>query len=113
MEEATSLLKSLRTLKAVRFKQIMVTEEGDKNLFALLDGGATHCLRRARSDELGRLTPIPLNRHAVSPPRPSDFVVDAGGIEPIIPLHMLIDRGYSFDLEARALLHRSSSTWPC
>ena len=58
MEEATSLLKSLRTLKAVRVKQIMVTEEGDKNLFALLDGGATHCLRRARSDELGRLTPI-------------------------------------------------------
>ena len=35
MEEATSLLKSLRTLKAVRIKQIMVTEEGDKNLFAL------------------------------------------------------------------------------
>ena len=65
MEEATSLLKSLRTLKAVRFKQIMVTEEGDKNLFALL--GATHCLRRARSDELGRLAPIQVSLR-VEPP---------------------------------------------
>ena len=98
MEEATSLLKSLRTLKAVRVKQIMVTEEGDKNLFALLDGGATHCLRRARSDELGRLTPIQVElasgtamlfRHP-----DHQTLLSMREVEPIIPLHMLIDRGY-------------------
>ena len=50
LSEATTLLKSLRpsaSAKAIRLSSLEVREGGR----ALLDGGATHCLRRAASEE--------------------------------------------------------------
>ena len=46
--EATSLLKSLRSMKTFRLKQINVAETDEGLELALLDGGATHPLRMAR-----------------------------------------------------------------
>ena len=50
LNEATTLLKSLRpstSVKTIRLSSLEVREGGR----ALLDGGATHCLRRAASEE--------------------------------------------------------------
>eukprot|EP00913_Durusdinium_trenchii_P002203 g2035.t1 len=50
LNEATTLLKSLRpatSIKTIRLSSLEVREGGR----ALLDGGATHCLRRAVSEE--------------------------------------------------------------
>lgn len=50
LSEATTLLKSLRpapSVKAIRLSSLEVREGGR----ALLDGGATHCLRKAASEE--------------------------------------------------------------
>ena len=50
LNEATTLLKSLRpssSMKAIRLSSLEVREGGR----ALLDGGATHCLRRTSSEE--------------------------------------------------------------
>eukprot|EP00913_Durusdinium_trenchii_P005353 g4994.t1 len=50
LSEATTLLKSLRpcsSMKAIRLSSLEVREGGR----ALLDGGATHCLRRTSSEE--------------------------------------------------------------
>ena len=50
LNEATTLLKSLRpssSMKAIRLSSLEVREGGR----ALLDGGATHCLRRTASEE--------------------------------------------------------------
>ena len=49
LSEATTLLKSLRpapSVKAIRLSSLEVREGGR----ALLDGGATHCLRKAASE---------------------------------------------------------------
>ena len=55
MNEVTNLLKCMRisndgdpTVKAM-VKQVVYSEE--KNHRVLIDGGATHCLRRASTDE--------------------------------------------------------------
>ena len=58
--EATSLLKSLRALKACRLRQICriqpdAEREGE---VALLDGGATHPLRMAEVGEKNHLIPV-------------------------------------------------------
>lgn len=55
--EATSLLKSLRSMKTFRLKQVNVVGNEEKQELALLDGGATHPLRMARP-ERGVLQPI-------------------------------------------------------
>ena len=51
MREATSLLKSIRSLKAVRMKSIGEGNFGGPGEYALLDGGATHGLRQAKPEE--------------------------------------------------------------
>ena len=51
MREATSLLKSIRSLKAVRMKSVGEGIYGGPGEYALLDGGATHGLRQARPEE--------------------------------------------------------------
>ena len=58
--EATSLLKSLRALKACRLKQVCRIQPGteQEGEVALLDGGATHPLRMAEEGEKGHLIPV-------------------------------------------------------
>ena len=46
--EVTGLLKSLKTVKAIRVRAVKAEEE----FFGLLDGGATHALRQAKEGEL-------------------------------------------------------------
>ena len=48
LREATGLLKSLETVKAIRVRAVKAEEE----FFGLLDGGATHALRQAKEGEL-------------------------------------------------------------
>ena len=102
LDEATTLLKTLRTLKAVRLKQVFV-EPVNTSLqgFALLDGGATHALRTAHPDERSEMTPIEvelatgttvLYRHPKH-----RTLLSLEEVELIIPLGLLVERGYKVE----------------
>ena len=56
LQEAIGLLKSLsgpklKSMKKVEVEEVKVSVLGVRDRRALLDGGATHCLRQAASDE--------------------------------------------------------------
>lgn len=56
--EATVLLKTLRSMKAMKVKQINYQPGGELQPVALLDGGATHGLRTAEVWERKDLEPV-------------------------------------------------------
>ena len=59
LREATGLLKSVSSLKAVKISRVASEEdESSSGLVALLDGGATRALRQATLGELLRLRPV-------------------------------------------------------
>ena len=87
VKEATTLLKSIRSLKAIKIKSVAFGGQGD---FALLDGGATHGLREARPEEYADLIPtrvelacgsITLHKHPKH-----QTLLSTSPVEPIIPL---------------------------
>ena len=98
MREATSLLKSIRSLKAVRMKSVGEGIYGGPGEYALLDGGATHGLRQARPEEepdliatkvelaCGSTTLFKHPKHQTLPSR--------SPVEPIIPLAWLVAADY-------------------
>ena len=108
LTEATGLLKSLRTLKPLRFKAVKAAEADrpeDEGLYALLDGGATHALRQARADERSALTPVTvelahgtttLYRHPKV-----DTLLSLDAVEPIIPLRMLVEAGFKITWDGK------------
>ena len=57
LREAAGLLKPLRSVKSIKLKQVVVEDGDHAGGWALLDGGATHALRRARLEELGTMEP--------------------------------------------------------
>ena len=98
MRDAAGLLKSIRSLKAVRIKSVGEGQFGVPGEVALLDGGATHGLRQARPDEEGELTPttvhlacgtVVLYRHPKH-----QTLLSREPIEPIIPLSWLAAADY-------------------
>lgn len=60
LNEATSLLKTLRAMKAVKIKQLVHEDPTTTaaSRYALLDGGATHALRQAEEWEYEGMKPI-------------------------------------------------------
>ena len=97
--EATSLLKSLRSMKTFRLKQINVAGCDEGQELALLDGGATHPLRMARQEERGRLQPVTveLAHGCTTLYRHPDFdtLLSLEPVEPILPLSLLVENGYA------------------
>ena len=105
LTEATALLKSLRSMKAVRVKRISSPNSGMADRVALLDGGATHGLRQATEAELKDLVQIEVElasgttwlfRH------PSHrTLLSKDPVEAIIPLHRLVSLGYQINWSKR------------
>ena len=66
LAEATGLLKSLRAMKALRYKTANAPESGvvagDEGLSLLLDGGATHALLETEPPLIPSISASPLQR---------------------------------------------------
>ena len=95
LSEATVLLKSLKSLKAMKLKQINADATTSCRPMALLDGGATHGLRMAYASEINQLEQLGvelasgtafLYRHPAH-----KTLLRKTPIEPIVPLHHLGD----------------------
>ena len=110
MKEAAGLLKSLRSIRALQMKYHVASvgshqgESGEEEV-ALLDGGATHALRQARAHEKEKLWEVEvelalgsakLYRHDGT-----TALLTLEPVEPIIPLRMLIEGGFSIAWGAR------------
>ena len=104
--EATSLLKSLRALKACRLRQICriqpdAEREGE---VALLDGGATHPLRMAEVGEKNHLIPVQVELAHGSTTlfrkEGCSTLLSLDEVEPIIPLSLLVQHGFRIDWSA-------------
>ena len=119
LNEATALLKSLRSLKAVRVKQISSPVLEVRQRVALLDGGATHGLRQASSTELAELIPVEVElasgtallfRH----PR-HRTLLSREPVEAIVPLHRLVTLGYQINWSKKGcrIHHPSRGTIDC
>ena len=119
LSEATALLKSLRSMKAIKVKQISSPVREVRRRVALLDGGATHGLRRARSSELMDLIDVEvelasgtawLTRH------PNHrTLLSRDSVEAIVPLHRLVALGYQINWSKRGcrINHPSRGTIEC
>ena len=98
MREATSLLKSIRSLKAVRMKSVGEGNFGGPGEYALLDGGATHGLRQAKPEEEPDLIATKVELACGSTvlykhPR-HQTLLSKEPVEPIIPLAWLVAADY-------------------
>ena len=100
MNEAAVLLKSLRSLKAVKLKQVSMNPD-DSRRVALLDGGATHGLRTAEPGERHELEPVQVELAAGSTwlyrHRGHRTLLSLEEVEPILPLHRVISLGYKLE----------------
>ena len=111
MSEVAGLLKSLRSMKALQIKyEAAKRQAGAEELepVALLDGGATHALRQARSHERGDLTAVEVELACGStvlykhPGTSALLTLDP--VEPIIPLRMLVDAGFVVKWNAKGCI---------
>ena len=97
LAEAASLLKTLRSMKKVRLKQVSAGLGGTAHdRFALLDGGATHALRMAHPHERDDLHPIEVELAQGTTtlfchPGHSTSLTE---VEPIMPLSLLVEKGF-------------------
>ena len=68
---------------------------------ALLDGGATHALRKGSVEELSEAEPIEVElaygKATLYKKRGSNTLLAREDVEPIIPLRLLVDQGYVID----------------
>ena len=98
LSEATALLKSMKTANP-KIKALVLKKLGDGlSRTGLLDGGATHPLRRGTPEELAVAEPITvevamgsvqLKQHPVT-----NCILTSTPVEPIVPLRGLIELGY-------------------
>ena len=116
MTEVTSLMKSLRAMKAIQLRYLEASSEDeerglDDRKVALVDGGATHALRRGTREELAKSSPI-----TVELAKGSTTLFKMSGystlfaeedVEPIIPVRLLIDHGYQikWDMAGCVITH--------
>ena len=103
LKEAADLLKSLKvqSMKAVRLKSVGEGVYGAPGEFALLDGGATNALRKAREDEAEFMVPttVELAHGTTTLYRVPGHqtLLSRTDVEPIIPLGWLVQGGYHID----------------
>ena len=103
LKEAADLLKSLKvkSVKAVRIKSFGEGVYGSPGEFALLDGGATNALRKARDEELSHLVPTTVElAHGTTTlfrVPGHQTLLSKTDVEPIIPLGWLVQSGYHID----------------
>ena len=116
LREATGVLKGLRAMKpghvkTMRLKQVTPMIHG-RERWALIDGGATHALRTAKPHEIADAEEVQVEasgsvwllRH------PSHrTLLSLEEIEPIIPVHMLINQGYKLDWQKHHCVFRHSA----
>ena len=112
MSEVAGLLKSLRSMKALQIKYEAAKrnagEAEDLEPVALLDGGATHALRQARSHEKNNLTAVEVELACGStvlykhPGTSALLTLDP--VEPIIPLRMLVNAGFVVKWNAKGCI---------
>ena len=94
LSEATSLLKTLRSMKVLRVKELKPVGTDGLAPVGLLDGGATNGLRRAHEQELERMYPVRVELASGSTTlfRVDDHktLLSKDHVEVIVPLHRLV-----------------------
>lgn len=125
MTEVASLMKSLRAMKAIQLRYLEASSEDDERSLderkvALVDGGATHALRRGTREELAKSSPITVELAKGSTtlfkmPGCSTLFAEED-VEPIIPVRLLIDHGYQIRWDKAGCvithpLHGSVKSW--
>ena len=119
LSEAAALLKSLRSLKAVKVKQITTPCGGSGQRMALLDGGATHGLREATAEERNRLIPVEVELAAGSATlyrvENHRTLLSLTPVEAIVPLHRIVEMGYRIDWNRKGcrIFHRHRGVIEC
>ena len=98
LSEATSLLKTLRSMKVLRVKELKPVGTDGLAPVGLLDGGATNGLRRAHEQELERMYRVRVELASGSATlfRVDDHktLLSKNHVEVIVPLHRLVGLGY-------------------
>ena len=114
LREATGVLKGLRALKpgqvkTMRLKQVSPVAHG-RERWALIDGGATHALRTAKPHEIADAEEVQVELASGSVwllRHPSHrTLLSLDEIEPILPVHMLISKGYKVDWQKHHCVFR-------
>ena len=97
LTEATSLLKTLRSVKVLRMKELKHKLDTRGGAVGLLDGGATNGLREALPHEIPRLEPVRVELASGSTTlcKVSEHrTLLSKEPEVIVPLHCLVALGY-------------------
>ena len=100
VQNLSGLVKSMSTVKSLFLKTVKV--DGDETAeYALLDGGATHALRQAKASEVPHLWPVQVEMAMGSVTLYKcpwhNTLLALEGVEPIIPLRLLVDRGFKIE----------------
>ena len=105
INEATVLLKTLRSVKAVKVKQVNYEPDCEHRPVALLDGGATHGLRMAEPWERGALEPVQVELASGSTwlyhHGSHKTLLSLTQVEPIVPLHRLVSMGFRIEWSSK------------
>ena len=98
LSEATSLLKTLRSMKMLRVKELKHKVGTDEEAVGLLDGGATNGLREAYPHEMPHLVPVRVELASGSATlykvNEHRTLLSKEKVEVIVPLHRLVGLGY-------------------
>ena len=95
MQNLSGLVKFMTSIKSLFIKTVKADGD-DSGEHALLDGGATHALRQAKSLEIPHLWPVQVEMAMGSvtlykcPVHNTLLTLDS--VEPIIPLRLLVDQ---------------------
>ena len=111
LREAAGLLKSLRapSVKAVQLQEsgINLSQLGGRDKRALLDGGATHCLRTAVSEEEWQAAEevevaLAIGSATLRQIPSSKTILTRDLVQPIVPLGVLAEIGFSVVWEGQS-----------
>ena len=98
LSEATSLLKTLRSMKMLRVKELKHKVGADEEAVGLLDGGATNGLREAYPHEMPHLVPVRVKLASGSATlykvNEHRTLLSREKVGVIVPLHRLVGLGY-------------------
>ena len=119
LSEATVLLKSLKPLKAMKLKPINADAATSCRPMGLFDGGATHGLRMAYASDINHLEQVEVELASGTaflyryPAHKT--LLSKTPIEPIVPLHRLVQMGYKIEWSASGcrIFHPSLGVIQC
>ena len=100
VQNLSGLVKSMTSIKSLFIKTVKADGD-DSGEYALLDGGAKHALRQAKSSEIPHLWPVQVEMAMGSvtlykcPAHNTLLALDS--VEPIIPLRLLVDHGFKIN----------------